>query len=244
MYDRSDRNKMMDDPDRPPPQGAFPVWKKVFTKPNQQSFLEITAHPDATAKNAYIWVFLAGTLSGLVNGVLQFALGMTAIRQAVPNLTDVPGLGAGLGIGGILGTICAAPLTGVSSVIGFAISTALIHWVARFLGGQGSFDKMAYAVGAITTPMMVVSAFLVPINAIPYAVFCTAPLLIVLGLFGLYLQITAVKAVHGFGWLEAVIAVFLPVILLVFLCAFMVLGILRALGPSINDILQQIQQGL
>jgi hypothetical protein len=242
MSNQYSQHRMMDDPDRPPPQGAFPVWRKVFTKPNPQTFLEITEHPDATAKNAYIWVFIAGTFSGLVVGVLQFAVSMTAIRQAAPNLNEIPGLGAGLGFGGILGTICGAPITGLFSVIGFAISTAFVHWIARFLGGQGSFDKMAYSIGAISTPIMVLSAFLIPINAIPFAAFCTAPLMIVVGLYATYLQIAAVKGVHGFGWLEAAIAVFLPVILIVFICAFSVIGLMRAVGPAINDIMQQLPQ--
>lgn len=244
MYNQSDQARMMDDPDRPPPQGAFPVWSKVFTKPTPQTFLDITAHPDATARNAYIWVFIAGTFSGLIYSVVQFAIGMTALRQAVPDLNQVPGLGTGVGIGGIVGVICSAPLTGVFSVLGFMISSALIHWIARFLGGQGAFDKLAYAFGAITAPVTIITALLIPVNAIPFASFCTLPVMIVLGLFVAFLEIAAVKAVHGFGWLEAAIAVFLPIVLLVFLCAFAVVGVMKVLGPSINDILQQIQRGM
>ena len=244
MNNQPGQHRMMDDPDRPPPQGAFPVWSKVFTKPGQQTFLEITSYPDALAKNAYIWVFIAGTFSGLVNSAVQFVLRMNALQQAVPELAQRPGYNLGFGIGGLLGALCGAPITGLFSVISFAISTALIHWVARFLGGQGSFDKMAYSFGAITAPVTVISAFLVPFYSIPYAAFCILPLLVVLGLYVLYLQITAIKVAHGFGWLEAAIAEFLPVILLVFLCAFAVMGLMRVAGPSINDIFRQIQQSL
>jgi Yip1 domain len=129
-------------------------------------------------------------------------------------------------------------------VIGFAISVALIHWVARFLGGQGTFDKISYAMAAITAPLTLISAFLIPVNAIPYASFCTIPILLLLSLYALYLELTAVKSVHRFGWLESAIAVFLPVMLIVFLCGFMVVGVMRTLGPSINDIFQQMQQAL
>jgi hypothetical protein len=129
-------------------------------------------------------------------------------------------------------------------VIGFAIGVALIHWVARFLGGQGTFDKLSYAMAAITAPVTLISAFLIPINAIPYASFCTLPVFFLLGLYVIYLNITAAKSVHRFGWLEAIIAVFLPAIMIGFLCAFLFLGAMRMLGPSINDILRQMQQGL
>jgi hypothetical protein len=244
MNTQSSQHRMIDDPDRPPPQGAFPVWSKVFTKPNPQTFLEITEHPDATARNAYIWVFMAGTFSGLVTGVLRFALGMTALNQAVPDINQIPGFRFGLGVGGIFGIVCSAPLTGVFSVIGFAISVALVHWVARFLGGQGNFDKMAYSLGAITAPITIVTAVLVPVYAIPYAGYCVLPFSFLLGIYVIYLQAAAVKGVHGFGWLEAVIAVLLPVILIVFACGFAVIGLMRVLGPSINDIFQQIQPNL
>jgi hypothetical protein len=244
VYNQPNQRRMMDDPDRPPPQGAFPVWSKVFTKPSQQTFLEITAHPDATARNAYIWVFIAGTFSGLVTSVVRFVVSMSAIQQAMPEFDQTPGFRMGLGMGGLLSTICSAPLTGLFSVIGFAISVALIHWVARFLGGQGNFDRLAYAFGAISAPLTIVSGFLVPFYAIRFAAFCIVPLLLVLGLYAIYLQITAVKAVHGFGWLEAAIAEFLPVILLGFVCAFTAVGIMKAIGPSINDIFQRLQPAL
>ncbi len=244
MYNQSNQHKMMDDPDRPPPQGAFPVWSKVFTKPSQQTFLEITDHPDATARNAYIWVFAAGTFSGLIGSLTQLFVGVSTLRQLVPGFElggSSPGI---LGVTGLISALCTAPLTGVFSVIGFAVSVALIHWVARFLGGQGGFDKIAYAFGAITAPVTFLSAFLAPVNAIPYASFCILPVLLLLSLYVVYLQVTAIKAVHGFGWLEASIAEFLPVILLVFLCAFAVLGITQALGSSINDIFQQLGPAL
>ena len=244
MNNQSDQYGTMDDRDRPAPQGAFPVWSKVFTKPVPQTFIEITTHPDATAKNAYIWIFIAGTFSGLVYSALQFAMGMTALRQTAPELQQLPGLSAGVGLGGILGVICSAPITGIFSVFGFAISTALIHWIARFLGGQANFDKMAYAFGAITAPMTIISAFLIPFNTVPFVSFCTLPVIVLLSIYVAYLEVAAVKAVHGFGWLEAAIAVFLPVILIVFICAFSVVAIMKALGPSINDIFQKIQPAL
>jgi hypothetical protein len=40
------------DPDYPASQGAFPVWSKVYTKPSEQTFVEITQHPEARAKSA------------------------------------------------------------------------------------------------------------------------------------------------------------------------------------------------
>ncbi|HSG44552.1 MAG TPA: Yip1 family protein [Anaerolineales bacterium] len=233
MSNESTEPMMYEDPDNPPPQGALPVWIKVYTKPGDKTFQEITSHPDAVAKNAYIWVFLAGMFSGLINNLCQVA----------PELGEVIPTGF-FGVTGLVGAICGAPLAGLVSVIVFAITTAIIHWAARFFGGQASFDKIAYAFGAVAAPFSIVSALLIPFSAIPYLAFCTLPIILVGVVYVLYLEVAAIKAVYGFGWLESVGTFFLPTILLFCLCALVSLLFLRAIGPSVNDVFQEIQRGL
>jgi hypothetical protein len=53
---------------------------------------------------------------------------------------------------------CAVRQLQVSSVIAFAIGVAIVHATARFFGGQGSFDKLAYAFGAVAAPMSLITA--------------------------------------------------------------------------------------
>lgn len=245
MNNQSNKPPMMADPDRPPPQGAFPVWSKVYTRPGEQTFWEIVNHPDATAKNAYIWIFLVGTLSGLITGLYQVVAGMSFIRNTFPGYEQLPDTTGIMSVSTLVGAICGAPISGVFSVIGFAISVALIHWAARFFGSkEGSFDQLAYAMGAVIAPSTLASSLLLPFSAIPFAVFCILPLLIILGLYVIYLQLTAVKAVYRTGWFEAAGVYFLPTILIVFLCACVVLGLFRLAGPAVNEIFQQVQQGL
>ena len=138
--------------------------------------------------------------------------------------------------------ICSAPSAGVGSVIWFAITTGIIHATARFFGGQGTFDKLAYAMGAVAAPISLISALMIPLNAIPFAVFCTGPVMLTAGLYALYLQVAAVKAVHQCGWGEAAAAYFLPGLLLVLLCGVSLIVLMRAIGPEINEIFQQMQQ--
>jgi len=245
MNNQSNMPSMMDDPDRPPPQGAFPVWSKVYTKPGEQTFAEIIDHPDATAKNAYIWVFIAGTLSGLINSLTQFIMGVAGAQQTMPGFDQVPGLTGILGATGLIGALCGAPITGLFSVIGFAVSAAIVHWTARFFGSkEGSFDKLAYAMGAAVVPFSLLSGLLVPFSAIRFAAFCTLPIIFIGGIYVIYLELAAIKAVYRSGWLEAAGALFLPSILIIFLCACAVVGLLRVMGPALNDVFQQVQQGL
>jgi len=235
---------MPGDPDYPLSQGAFPVWQKVYTKPNEQTFVQITSHPEAKARSAYTWVFLAGALSGLINSVTQTILAMIELKQ---NPTDLGPLepstvGSIFGLTGLLGALCAAPVAGVFAVIGFALSVGIVHATARFFGGQGTFDKLAYAFGAVIVPVTVISAFLIPFNQLPFVSFCTFPALLLIGVYVIYLEVTAVKAVHQFSWGEAAAAYFMPTILLLLLCGLMTVLAIRAVGPSFNEFMQQYQQ--
>lgn len=233
---------MEDDPDFSPPQGAIPVWIKVFTKPGEQTFTEITQHRDATAKSAYVWMFISGALAGLLTTMLQFIALLLGAREVAQQFGGLPGLPAVYGVGGLVWAICSAPSAGIGSVVGFAVTAGVIHATARFFGGQGTFNRMAYAMGAVSAPLALLSALLIPLNAVPFASFCTAPLAILVGLYALYLQVTAVKAVHQCGWGEAAAAYFLPGLLVVLLCGVSFMLLARSIGPEINDIMQQLQQ--
>jgi hypothetical protein len=231
---------IMADTDYPPTQGAFPVWSKVLTKPSEKTFLEIIDHPEAKAKAAYIWVFIVGTLSGLINSVTQFIVGLAGLQQTMPEFGQLPGSTGIVGAAGLIGALCGAPIAGLFSVLGFAIGVGIVHATARFFGGQGSFDKLAYAFGAIAAPLSVISALMIPFNAIPFVALCTLPVLLVLGLYGLFLNVTAIKAVHRCGWGEAAAALLLPAILLGLLCGFLFLVLVRLASPYINEIFQQM----
>ena len=147
-----------------------------------------------------------------------------------------------MGTASLLGAVCGAPIAGAFSVIGFAIGAAIVHATARFFGGQGSFDRLAYAFGAIAAPLSLISGLATLLNIIPFAALCTIPVILILGLYGLVLEVAAIKAVHRRGWGEASAALLLPAILIGMLCGLAFLLLMKAAGPSINEILQQLQQ--
>jgi len=223
-------------------QGAFPVWIKVFTKPGEKTFLEIIAHPEARAKAAYIWVFIVGTLSALIGSQTQFVAAMVGLRAAMPDIGQIEGLPALVGVSGLLSAVCSAPFAGLFSVIGFAAGVAIVHATAKFFGGAGNFDSLAYSFGAIAAPFSLFSALMAPLYVIPFVGICALPLLLGVGIYGLYLQVTAIKAVHRLGWGESAGALFLPSILIGLLCGVLFVALWRMAGPSFNDILQQLRQ--
>jgi hypothetical protein len=234
---------------RPGPAGWLPVWIKAATQPNEQTFVDITEHPDATSKTAFIWIFIAATVTTLVSGLIQailLAVGVTP--QAFPGMEQFSGSGvdvAPVAIGSsLVSTICAAPIAGVVSVIFFAIGVAIIQWIAKMFGGTGTFDKLAYGIAAISVPVSLVSMVLTPLNIVPYLNICTGLLSFGIAIYALYLQVVAVKAVNRFGWGAAVGSVFIPSLVILFVCGCLAIVGLTLMGPALGEVFSEINQSL
>ncbi|MBI5945828.1 MAG: YIP1 family protein [Chloroflexi bacterium] len=226
---------------KPGPAGWLPVWIKAVTQPNEQTFVDITEHPDAIAKTAYIWVFIAGTISGVIQAfatAIRIGTGAPSPFQQIPGLEQyIPqtaGQGGGAGISLISG-ICASPLAGLLSIVFFALFTAIVQWIAKMFGGTGTYEKLLYALAAITVPFTIGSSFFVLLSAIPYIGICTSVISFGLGIYSLVLQVMAVKGVNRFGWGHAAGSVFIPGCVVFIFCACIVIGGLVLLGPVIGN---------
>jgi hypothetical protein len=234
---------------RPGPAGWLPVWIKAVTQPNEQTFINISEHPDAISKTAFIWIFIAGTVTTLVSGLIQaLLLAVGVAPQTYPGMEQFPGGGADMmpfvAGSSLVSTICAAPIAGVLSVIFFAIGVAIIQWIAKMFGGAGTFDKLAYAIAAISVPVSLVSMVLTPLNIVPYLNICTGLLSFGIAIYALYLQVLAVKAVNRFGWGAAIGSVFIPGLVIIFVCGCLVIGGLMLMGPAIGEVFSEINQSL
>jgi len=235
---------------KPGPAGWLQVWMKAFTKPSEQTFIELTAGPEAVAKTAYIWIFIAGTVSGVIQAIMRGIYSAMGISPQIP----IPGLeqyipqtasgDPGAIVGTIVGGLCAAPFAGLISVLFFAIGVAITQWIAKLFGGTGSYEKLAYAVAAISFPYSIITAVLSLLGAIPFVGYCTGLISLGLVFYVLYLQITAVKAVNRFGWGAAAGSVLIPGFVVLFFCGCVVIGGLMLLGPMIGEVFSGINQGL
>ena len=222
---------------KPGPAGWLPVWIKAVTKPYEQTFVDITEHPDVSSKTAYIWVFIAGTISGIIQAfstTIRMATGVGS--QYLPQTT---GGGGSVGVS-LIGGLCASPLAGLFSVIFFALFAAVIQWIAKLFGGTGTYEKLLYALAAITVPFTIVSSLFILLSVIPYVGICTGVISFGLAIYSLVLQIMAVKAVNRFGWGQATGSVFLPGCVIFIFCACVVFGGLMLLGPVIRDTFEGI----
>jgi hypothetical protein len=234
----------------PGPAGWFPIWIKAVTQPKEQTFIDITEHPDAKSNTAYIWVFIAGTVSGIIQA---FA---TAIRSAAhlgSPFQNIPGLekylpnsagsGAGFGVS-LIGGLCASPFAGLLSIVFFALVVAIIQWIAKLFGGTGTYNKLLYAFAAITVPYTIVSSLFVLLSAIPFVGICFSVISFGLFIYVLVLHVIAAKAVNRFGYGQAAGSVLIPGCVVFILCACVVIGGLMVLGPVIGNVFKGINQSL
>jgi hypothetical protein len=225
--------------------GWFSTWMTAVTKPNEETFARLAEHPDArTNSRAFTWVFLAGTVSALISGILQALVGLMGFVPQTPGLSELFGGDANRGFAFTLGiAVCSSPVAGAIGALFFVIGVGVIQWVAKLFKGTGTFSQLAYAIAAISVPFTLVSAFLTPFSSVPVLGICTGILSLGLGIYALVLQLMAVKGVNKFGWGQAAGSVFLPG--LVFACCLIVVvAVLAGMGVAMGDVFNSIQNTL
>lgn len=224
------------------PEPFYQTWLKALTRPNEQNFAEMALSAGANPNKAYLWVFL----TNLVNMVVALALQGVNMRQMreflPPEASQYFSQPAG-GVG-VVGVLCGAPVSAALSVLFFALGVAIIQWIAKMFGGQGDYGKLVYVMGAITAPIALVSAVLTLLAAIPFIGVLFGLVSMVVGLYTLFLNITAVKGVNQFGWGPAIGSVLLPAVVVFLLVCCCVVAALMLMGPMIGDVFSTINQSL
>lgn len=217
----------------------FQTWMNALTKPNEQTFAEIAASPNAKASTAFLWVFVGSLVSFFLASLVQGALMSRYLQQSGLGGQVKSGIGASL-----VSIVCGAPIAAAIGVVFFAILVGVVQFLAKAFGGRGTFDQLAYTLAAITVPFSLISGVLTLLSAIPFVGLCFTIVSFLAGIYVLVLEVMAVKGVNQFGWGQAVGSLLLPFVVLCCCLSVGVIGILRVLGPKINDVFNQINQGL
>jgi hypothetical protein len=108
--------------------------------------------------------------------------------------------------------VVGVPIITSAYTLFFALQVGLQHLLARLLGGQGTYEHLLFATAAYQAPLLLISIVAV---FIPYINFCVGPLL---GIYSIVLMTNSLRAVYNFGIERALAVIFLPGILLIFLC--------------------------
>jgi hypothetical protein len=243
-YNQEKENVIMDQSFNPTPASSpepfYQVWLKAITKPNEQTFANIAASPQAKQTTAYLWVFIAFLVSGFFSSLVS----ASALRPLLEQYGIDPSMvGGGFG-STLVRAICGAPVGAVISTGFFALGIYILQWIAGRFGGKGTPDQLAYTIAAAVTPIMLVNGVLSLLGAIPYVGFCFN--LIALGIFiyMIVLEIMAIKAVNQITWGAAAGTFFIPFFAVLCICACVTIGLTALLGAAVGDVFSTINQSL
>lgn len=224
----------------PPPSGIsewFSVWRDALTKPSDQTFARIAQSPNAKLTTALLWVFLGSLVNLLFVALVQGVVFRQMMQNSDFGRNGFPGMAGG----SLVAAVCAGPIV---SVVGFAIFVGVVQLLAKMFGGRGTFEQLAYATAAIVAPFSLINSVFTLLAAIPFVGLCFGLVSLIAVVYVIALEVMAVKGVNQFGWGQALGSYFLPFLVLACCVSVGVIGILRALGPGINEIFNSIQQSI
>ncbi len=117
------------------------------------------------------------------------------------------------------------PVLAALAIVGMIIVVGIQNLVARALGGEGGFDDLIYAYASFSAPLSLIGA---AVGLIPVL----GCLSIFVGLYGLVLNVIAVKAVHRVDTGRAILSVFWWIPVGVVCCILLVVLIVAASSGS------------
>lgn len=227
--------QMDNEPVVPQPAGSltwYEAWTRPYLRPSPATFEEIIRDPLASTRRAYLWVFVASLIAGLLSAVVV-AISGSSNSDLFGNTPS------------FLIALCCLPLAAVFSVLSLVINAGLTQLVARLLGGKGTYALMVYALAAISAPLIIISGVLSLLSsAVPIL---GAIISFPLSLYSLVLEVMAIKAVNGFDWGRAILTIVILLVagaILVGCIVAVVIAILAASGSQIQDIFQNVLQGM
>jgi hypothetical protein len=207
---------------------AFETWHLALTRPNEEVYQRISSDPSASLGRAIGWIAMSSGVAYTIGALAQLL-----ILQLFPFTSFLEGaedIIAGRLLSSLSTTfilVCGLPLSVLVSTLGILIFAGLIHFIARALGGSGSFDRLVYVLAAISVPGAILSALL---GLIPFVNCLTIPL----ALYVVLLNILAIKVVHDISWSAAIGSI----LILLILIALVVSIIGLALWGPLQDFLR------
>lgn len=221
-------------PERTEP--VYQQWVAALTRPNENTYARMAASPNAKASTGYLWYFVGSLAVSLFAALVQQPLMRNMLQQSGTGSLDVRNP--------LWVILCGAPVLAVISTVSFAIGTAIVQWIASLFGGRGTNNQLAYVFSNILTPYLLVSSLLTLLAAIPYVGLCFGLLSLAGGLYILVLEIMAVKGVNRLEWGPAIASVLIPGLVVAFVCACLVAGVIAFLVPVFRETFPQLQQSL
>jgi len=189
------------------------IWKEVFFHPTKTLTEEMkNKNLMRGAKDvfvSYLIFLLLGFIYILLFLLVLGQLGIITTLLMPKELSLVPVITVI-----IIGIIIILAYFAAPIVAWLFVST-LQYITARLLGGKGDFTTHAYLVALSIASAIVATIPFVFLELVPCIGIFAAAVRTVIILYGLYLQYKAIKTAHSIGTVQAVVALFIPYIVIV-----------------------------
>lgn len=190
------------------------TWGYVLTHPYQSTLETELRKPNVNQKTAISWLFAGTLLAAVIGGISAFLqetifpsyvgarqmqvmvlLGLSSDSEPLLEFFGSPVFG---GIKNFFSVLIFVPII-------LLTGNAAVFWLAKRLGGKGTYDQQVFALALIAPALLLVLAILgFQRNVI---VFCVTP---AVWLIGLVLAVQAVRSIHGLTTVRAVITTLVP----------------------------------
>lgn len=202
--------KAVDDGNRVHP--FYEVWFRILASFDIETYEDVLKDPQADANRGFIWIALAGVISGFLTPFSFISNPQFLEIQNTPAYQERFG-DMSIGTLILLLAFIFAILTPIFNVMNLAIGAGLQNVAAVLLDGKGNFSRTVYAMAAYLAPMSIMSG---AIGTLPIVGQCLTSLL---GLYMVFLNVRALRAAHSLSTGQALGAMLAPGILIfLFLC--------------------------
>ena len=191
------------------------VWTRALTCPSVETFQALLRDPKASAARGYRWMLLCGLVASTISGLAAYLV-------------------FGPGAGGVVCLPVQVAMGGIGAVLVLGIRAGITQWLARVFEGTGKYADLVYAIAAYSAPLTIVVSLAVVVILVSYMP-CLYGVFLPLAIADVVLEAMAVKAVHRFGWAEAIGASLIPIAALL-----IPVGLLLLLYPFITYILWRL----
>lgn len=197
------------------------IWMDVWTHPGEEVFRNLLKERDHRATRGFIWMAVSSLILAVATGIGYIPV----YHRLATQLGTTQNTGLLFGGAVFTNLICSIILVPISAIIGLAISSGIYHLISKLFRGDGNYGDLIFSMAAVAAPASLISG----IMTIPVILFTNFPaiwwmfailvgiLSVSLGIYVIVMNINAVRGVENIGTWQAVLTIFLPVIVVVVL---------------------------
>jgi hypothetical protein len=203
----------------------YDVWMTVMLTQDVESYADVLKDPDAGIERAFVWMACAGIANALAIPIALLMNPAFAQIIADPEFQSVSG---GLDLTAFIGIFTLIMLFSlpIANIINLALNGAIQNFLAVFFGGNGYYSRTVYALAAYLAPLTIITSLL---YLIPFVGQCLASLL---GFYGVYMNIRALRASHSISAGSAFGVLIAPGILFMLFACFIMFLVSGMVGSS------------